>query len=513
MAVDGSPAHRYVIPVSLAVGDVIDDKYRIVRLLGEGGMGAVYEGENVRIHRKVAIKILHAAIAASKDAVQRFEREAQAAGRIGSEHIVEVLDLGDFPSGDRFMVMEFLDGQPLSSRIKARGRLTAHEVYPIARQILQGLAAAHEAGIVHRDLKPDNVYLLRNRAGQEDFVKLLDFGISKFNALSGDSAFSMTRTGAVMGTPYYMSPEQAQGTKGADQRADLYAIGVILYESVAGRVPFDAQTFNALLFKIVFEAAPPIQQFAPDCDATFASIVQKAMARDPSQRYQSAQEFQIALDDWAAALGLGSQRILRAAASHSSPSPAPATTEIAAPSLLKSTGANGTWSHTAAPPADTSIRVGKHNTALIAATAAGILLFAGVGFAVLRLTANGPAIALSVESASVQVPTEAVRAAAAETQRIDEQKRKAAEEELRIAELKAREAEERAKQTQALLDKNQAEEKAQRQRKDVTRRRAAVASPAHATGTATPLRDTTTGSTATLKSSTPATARAIRTEL
>src|SRR5690606_34286268 len=131
-------------------GDTIDGKYQIVRLLGEGGMGAVYEGLNVRIHRRVAIKVLHGSVAANAEAVERFEREAQAAGRIGSSHIVEVLDLGDFPNGDRYMVMEFLEGQSLADRVKARGRLSAAEIYPIAVQLLEGLAAAHAAGIVHR---------------------------------------------------------------------------------------------------------------------------------------------------------------------------------------------------------------------------------------------------------------------------------------------------------------------------------------------------------------------------
>jgi serine/threonine protein kinase len=236
-------------------GDIIDGKYRIVRLLGEGGMGAVYEGENTRIHRRVAIKVLHANVAEQGEAVARFEREAQAAGRIGSEHIVEVLDLGTLPSGDRYLVMEFLDGEGLGNRIKSRGKLTAHELSPIAFQLMEGLASAHGAGIIHRDLKPDNVFLLRTRGGKADFVKLLDFGISKFSALSGDSGFSMTRTGAVMGTPYYMAPEQAKGSRELDHRVDIYATGVILYEALTGQVPFNADTFNELLFKIV-EASP-----------------------------------------------------------------------------------------------------------------------------------------------------------------------------------------------------------------------------------------------------------------
>jgi serine/threonine-protein kinase len=282
--------------VALNIGDVVDGKYRIVRLLGEGGMGAVYEGENTRIHRRVAIKVLHSTVAQDQAAVQRFEREAQAAGRIGNQHIVEVLDLGNLPDGDRYMVMEFLDGESLAERIKTRGRLQAAEVCNMALGMLEGLAAAHDVGIIHRDLKPDNVFLVR-RGGQADFVKLVDFGISKFNVVGGE--FSMTRTGAVMGTPYYMSPEQAKGTRDIDHRVDLYAAGVILYEAVSGQVPFDAETFNELLFKIVLEDAPPISKIVPELDAGFAQIVDKARSKDPAQRYQNAREFQQALQGWA----------------------------------------------------------------------------------------------------------------------------------------------------------------------------------------------------------------------
>src|SRR5262245_13775390 len=190
----------------VAIGATYADKYRIVRQLGEGAMGAVYEGENVRIRRRVAIKVLHAHIAEKGDALRRFEREAQAAGRIGSEHIVEVLDMGELPDGSRFMVMEFLEGSTLDQRIRSRRRLTPEEASPIVCQLLAGLSAAHAAEIIHRDLKPANIFLA-NRGG--DFVKILDFGVSKFNVLSDE--MSMTSTGAVLGTPFYMSPEQAKG--------------------------------------------------------------------------------------------------------------------------------------------------------------------------------------------------------------------------------------------------------------------------------------------------------------
>ncbi len=279
--------------MTLAAGQVIEGKYRIVRVLGVGGMGSVYEGENVRIHRKVAIKILHDNVSSKADIVQRFEREAQAAGRIGSQHIVEVLDLGNLPGGERFMVMEYLDGEPLTNRIKVRGRVSAQELAPLLRQLLEGLAAAHAAGIVHRDLKPDNVFIVKR--GGQDFVKILDFGVSKFSG--ADPEFSMTRTGAVMGTPFYMSPEQARGQP-IDHRSDLYSIGVVAYQSVTGRVPYNAETFNELIFKIALENADPVETVVPGFDPGFSAIIRKAMAREPNHRFQTAGEFAAAVDSW-----------------------------------------------------------------------------------------------------------------------------------------------------------------------------------------------------------------------
>src|SRR5262249_52432717 len=151
-------------------------------------------------------------------------------------------------------------------------------------QLLEGLAAAHAAGIIHRDLKPDNVYLLSNKSGQKDFVKILDFGVSKFSGLEAD--MSMTKTGAVMGTPYYMAPEQARGGK-IDVRSDLYSVGVVVYQAVTGRVPFQAETFNELLFKIALESPEPAELVAPGIDPTFAALITRAMARDPAGRVQA----------------------------------------------------------------------------------------------------------------------------------------------------------------------------------------------------------------------------------
>jgi len=288
----------------LESGQIIESKYRIVRLVGEGGMGSVYEGENILIKRRVAIKILHAH-SVSPETVMRFEREAQAAGCIGSDHILEVLDLGTLANGDRFMVMEFLDGETLGARM-SRGRMNPPEVAAVARQVLIGLRAAHHASIVHRDLKPDNIFVLREKAGRADFAKIIDFGISKFNALGGD--MSMTRTGAVMGTPYYMSPEQAQGTQQIDGRSDLYSLGVIMYEALSGAVPFDGDTFNELMFKIVLSNPRPLAQVAPTLDPQLVTLVEKAMARDIKERFQSADEMIQALDDRFGSAGGGELR-------------------------------------------------------------------------------------------------------------------------------------------------------------------------------------------------------------
>jgi serine/threonine-protein kinase len=286
----------------LEPGNLIDSKYHVLRCIGEGGMGAVYLGENTRIRRRVAIKVLHASVAENAEVVQRFEREAQAAGCIGNDHILEVLDIGALPNGERYIVMEFLDGEPLSRRMTQLTQLTPAQLAPLIAQLLAGLGAAHGAGITHRDLKPDNVFILKQKAGQRDFVKIIDFGISKFAQVDG--AVNVTRAGAMMGTPLYMSPEQARGSAEADARSDLYAVGVIMYEATAGRPPFTAESFNELLFQIVLGEITPLHAAAPGIDPAFSAIVMKAMARDPKDRFQSAAEFRSALEVWAAGAGI-----------------------------------------------------------------------------------------------------------------------------------------------------------------------------------------------------------------
>ncbi len=361
--------------MSIGPGDVLDGKYQIVRLIGEGGMGAVFEGMNTFIRRRVAIKVL---LAAAKEAgngvLERFEREAQAAGCIGSDHILEVLDLGSLPNGDRYMVMEFLDGESLADRIKRMGRMAPHEVAPLIRQALIGLDAAHAAGIVHRDLKPDNIYVIKEKAGRSDFVKIIDFGISKFNALSGD--MSMTRTGAVMGTPYYMSPEQAKGAGGVNHLSDLYSMGVIAFESLTGRVPFEGTTFNDLMFKIVLSDMPSLEEAVPGIDPGFAAIVKRAMARDGSYRYQTAKEFIAAIDEWQP------QAKTAVNGTPARVSEAMAPTQRAPNELAPAAASAATNLDWAASQADVAgLPPKKPAFVLYGAVAAGLLAVAGIGFA------------------------------------------------------------------------------------------------------------------------------------
>jgi eukaryotic-like serine/threonine-protein kinase len=283
--------------MALSEGDVIDEKYRILRLLGKGGMGTVWVAENLRVRRQVAIKVLlRSAAEAAGDALLRFEREAQAAGQIGSDHIVEVLDLGTTADGDRFMVMEYLEGDTLKQRMR-RGRLEPQKTAAVFCQLLEGLTAAHAAGIVHRDIKPDNIFLQKEKAGHRDWVKILDFGISKFSQLSGEEG-QVTRAGMVMGTPFYMSPEQARTAHAVDTRSDLYSVAVMLFETLTGQVPFSGTTFAELLFKIAFEPQPHPKTVMPTLDDEICAIILRGMERDPAARFQTAGEFAEALKAW-----------------------------------------------------------------------------------------------------------------------------------------------------------------------------------------------------------------------
>jgi eukaryotic-like serine/threonine-protein kinase len=384
------------------IDSVIDDKYRIVRMIGEGGMGAVYEGENVLIGRRVAIKVLHAAMALNPETVERFQREARAAGRIGNDHILEVLDLGTLPDGDRYMVLEFLDGEPLSSRIERLGKMDPREVAALTTQLLNGLAAAHRAGIVHRDLKPDNVFVLKEKAGKKDFVKIIDFGISKFSPIGGDDKMKMTQTGAIMGTPYYMSPEQVRGSVSPDARSDLYAVGVILYEAVTGNVPFNGNTVNELMFNIALGEPTPIRSFVPDLDPDFEAIILRALVKDREERFQTADDFNEAITKWMAGHGSGVVAPETLAIEESRLT----STGVVPAAKISQGGSTGViWAQTGSGGAP--VRTGMSMTTLAVAGLLGVLVLGGGGYATYRAT-SGDADAASADTAAAAAPAEAL---------------------------------------------------------------------------------------------------------
>ena len=272
----------------LKAGDILTERYRIERQLGEGGMGTVYEAENIAIGKRVAIKLLRAEFAKSETVMGRFQREARAAASIGNDHIVEVFDFGQH-EGSPFMVMELLKGESLATRIHRHLKLKPESAVFILTQVLEALAAAHGAGIVHRDLKPDNIFLTR-RQGTGDFVKLLDFGISKFQDEASRTRSSVTQSDTVVGTPDYMAPEQALARRNVDHRADIYAAGVLLYQMLTGELPFSAETDRELLAVVAFR--PAGMRTPREIDPTIApeieAIILKAMALERDQRYPDA---------------------------------------------------------------------------------------------------------------------------------------------------------------------------------------------------------------------------------
>src|SRR5450432_1704515 len=277
---------------AIASGTVLAGKFRVVSLLGEGGMGAVYEIEHELTKHRRALKLLHASMTQMPSVVERFLREASAAGRVGNPHIVETFDAGVLDTGEPYLVMEILRGEPLSTRI-AGGPMAVAEVVDLIAQSCAGVQAAHEAGIVHRDLKPDNLFVTDVEG--RPFVKLLDFGISKFDP-SKTGGLQLTQEGAALGTPYYMPPEQIRGEGSLDARADVYALGVILYECLAGVRPFEAETLPHLAILIHTGEAVPIAQQRPDLPPGFAELVHSAMTADRTKRTQSASALRTALE-------------------------------------------------------------------------------------------------------------------------------------------------------------------------------------------------------------------------
>jgi serine/threonine-protein kinase len=253
-------------------------------------MGTVWEGVHATLATRVAVKFIDADHANSPEARSRFENEARAAASLRSKYVVEVYDHGVSEDGRPFIVMEYLDGEPLDRRLDRLGRLPPKDTALILHQVCRALAKAHAARIVHRDLKPENVFLVWDDEDGTDLVKVVDFGIAKFTDGSlGPS--SATRTGSVLGTPYYMSPEQARGLRSVDYRTDIWSLGVIAYRCIVGVLPFEGEAIGDLLVKLCTSPIPVPSRFAPDVPPGFDAFIARALARDPAERFQSVQDF------------------------------------------------------------------------------------------------------------------------------------------------------------------------------------------------------------------------------
>ena len=278
--------------IDALLGQTVADKYRVERVLGRGGMGAVYAATHLKINKQVALKFLDREAAQDEDSVERFQREAEAASAVDSAHIVQIFDSGAH-DGQPYLVMEVLRGEDLRTRLKREKRVPVSDAIHISGQVLRALARAHAAGIVHRDLKPDNVFLCQ-RDDDPMFVKIVDFGISKIARRKATSN-TLTRRGTVLGTAFYMSPEQAQAFTDIDGRSDLFSLGAILYEALAGRPPHDGEAYEAILINICTKDAPSVRTHAPEVPEPLARVISKALSRDRDQRYQTATDFYEAL--------------------------------------------------------------------------------------------------------------------------------------------------------------------------------------------------------------------------
>jgi serine/threonine-protein kinase len=271
-------------------GEILDGKYRVDRVLGVGGMGIVVAATHVHLNTRVAIKFLLPAAMGNPQIIERFAREARAAVQIQSEHVARVTDVGTLPTGSPYMVMEFLEGADLAETLERGGAMPVEQAVGYVLQACEAIAEAHALGIIHRDLKPANLFLAR-RAGRDPIVKVLDFGISK----TKDAASGLTQTSSVMGSPYYMAPEQMMSSKDVDVRADVWALGIILYELLGGRPPFFAETMAEVVYMVTQRDPAPIREKRPDVPEGLADAISKCLSRDVGLRYPNVARLAAAL--------------------------------------------------------------------------------------------------------------------------------------------------------------------------------------------------------------------------
>ncbi len=293
--------------LSVAPGDILAEKYRVLNVLGAGGMGVVVAAEHIELQEKVAIKFLLDEASENSELSERFLREARAAVRIRSEHVVRVIDVGKLPSGAPYMVMEYLEGEDLSETVE-RGPLPIADAVDYVIQACEAMSVAHGEGIVHRDLKPANLFLSKRPDGSP-IVKVLDFGISKLTTTQ--ESLSLTHTQATMGSPLYMSPEQMRSSKNVSRSADIWSLGVILYELLAGDVPFSGQTYPEVLVKVMGDEPRPLRALRGEVPLGLELLVQQCLSKAPESRPQSAAALAVALSAFASHRTAGLQNRLR----------------------------------------------------------------------------------------------------------------------------------------------------------------------------------------------------------
>jgi serine/threonine protein kinase len=387
------------------VTGLVAGKYQVMGLIGRGGMGSVWEGRHTSLGTRVAIKFIDLEYVESKEACARFVTEARAAATIQSKHAIQIFDHGVSDDGRPYMVMELLLGEPLDRRIERLGTIPLRETARIIGHVCRALQRAHDAGIIHRDLKPENIFLVRSPDDDDEIAKVLDFGIAKIKAPPGEEGLSSsTKTGAVLGTPYYMSPEQARGLRNIDHRSDLWSLGIIAHKCVTGVLPFEGESVGDLLVKICTAPVPTPSVTVPGLPASFDAWFLKALEREPSARFSRASELAEAL---AFAAGLST----RGPGSSQDASLTPATRAVlgAAPTHLSSGGIPAA-AVTSAPITTASVSAAKPARGPLYAIAAVALVVGSIGVAtVVKLTgaprAEMPAPAASAASALTPTPT------------------------------------------------------------------------------------------------------------
>jgi serine/threonine-protein kinase len=388
-------------PPPVRVGDVLAGKYRVDRVLGVGGMGVVVAAHHIQLDDRVAIKFMLPEVLHNHEAVERFAREARAAVKIKSEHVARVSDVGTLETGAPYMVMEYLEGSDLSAFLEQQGTLPIEQLVEFVLQACEALAEAHAYGIVHRDLKPANLFVTRRPDGRLA-IKVLDFGISKMISFGDSGApMSMTTSAALLGSPLYMSPEQMRSSRDVDARSDIWSLGVILYEMLAGASPFAADNLPDLVVKVMSTTPPPLRDVRPDAPPGIEAVVLTCLQKDRDRRYQNVAGLAIALAPFGSHRSRASvERISGVMQSARFSSAPPANTPpmpSASPRIAEHHATGATWGKTGSLPKP------RRTTALVVASTVAVAVAIAIG--ALSLFFGRPtAPAAPVAAAAIAVP-------------------------------------------------------------------------------------------------------------